>query len=82
MNEITYAPIRAEWAEQLTAIEHSIFSSIGTDDLLSYKDIIGYCEVFPEGGFVALDGEIPQLDSELGSYLILISTTLTTPLTT
>ncbi len=59
MNEITYAPIRVEWAEQLTAIEHSVFSSIGIDDLLSYKDIVGYCEVFPEGGFVALDGDTP-----------------------
>ena len=55
MNEITYAPIRVEWAEQLAEIEHTVFSSIGTEDLLSYEDIVGYCKVFPEGGFVALD---------------------------
>ena len=59
MNEITYAPIRVEWAKQLAEIEHTIFSSIGTEDLLSYEDIVGYCNVFPEGGFVALDGDKP-----------------------
>ena len=59
MNEITYAPIRVEWAEQLAEIEQTVFSSIGTEDLLSYEDIVGYCKVFPEGGFVALDGDKP-----------------------
>ncbi len=59
MAEVTYAPIEARWATELAAIERAAFPTVGTVDLLSAEDIEILCGVFPEGGFVALDGDKP-----------------------
>ncbi len=59
MPEITYAPIQERWAEELAAIERAAFPTAGTVDLLSVDDIRTLCGTFPEGGFVALDGDRP-----------------------
>jgi len=57
--EITYAPIDARWAEELAAIERAAFPTAGIEDLLEVPDILALCETFPDGGFVALDGDTP-----------------------
>jgi len=59
MPEITYAPIQERWAEELAAIERAAFPTAGMVDLLSVEDIRILCGIFPEGGFVALDGDRP-----------------------
>lgn len=59
MKDITYAPIEARWAAELAAIERAAFPTVGAVDLLSVEDIEILCGVFPEGGFVALDGDRP-----------------------
>ena len=55
MPEITYAPIQARWATELAAIERAAFPTAGIADLMVEADI----EKFPDGGFVALDGDTP-----------------------
>ena len=59
MTDLTYTNLHPKWAEQLTEIEHTVFASIDLEDLLSLRDMEAYCRVFPEGGFVALDGDTP-----------------------
>ncbi|MDP6481398.1 MAG: GNAT family N-acetyltransferase [Acidimicrobiales bacterium] len=59
MPDITYAPIEARWAAELAAIERSAFPTVGAVDLLTAEDIEILCGVFPDGGFVALDGDRP-----------------------
>ena len=59
MADLTYTNLHPKWAEQLTEIEHTVFASIDLEDLLSLRDMEAYCRVFPEGGFVALDGDTP-----------------------
>jgi len=57
--ELTYAPIQAKWAKELAAIERAAFPTAGIEDLLIEEDIVVLCDTFPEGGFVALDGDTP-----------------------
>ncbi|MCP3998414.1 MAG: GNAT family N-acetyltransferase [bacterium] len=59
MAEIRYAQIAPEHAEGLVGVEHASFPGLSGFDLLGEHDIHRYCEVFPEGGFVALDGGRP-----------------------
>ena len=59
MPEITYAPIEARWATELAAIERAAFPTAGIQDLLEVEDILALCKTFPDGGFVALDGDPP-----------------------
>ncbi len=59
MTEITYQQIDARWAAELAAIERAAFPTAGAVDLLTTEDIKILCGVFPEGGFVALDGDRP-----------------------
>ncbi len=59
MPELTYEHPRAEWVDKLEAIELACFPQADPADLLSAADLRRYCEVFPEGGYVALDGDEP-----------------------
>ena len=59
MVEITYAPLQARWATELAAIERAAFPTAGIAALMVEEDILALCENFPDGGFVALDGETP-----------------------
>jgi GNAT superfamily N-acetyltransferase len=59
MAEIRYAQIAAEHANGLVEVERASFPGLSGFDLLSEKVVHRYCEVFPEGGFVALDGDRP-----------------------
>jgi GNAT superfamily N-acetyltransferase len=44
-------------AEQCAALERAAFPTAHPSDLLGEEDILAYAEVFPEGFFVALDGD-------------------------
>ena len=59
MRELTYANIRAEWADALEHIEHSCFATTDRADLYHADELTSLALEFPEGGFVALDGERP-----------------------
>ncbi|MBT6065226.1 MAG: GNAT family N-acetyltransferase [Actinobacteria bacterium] len=59
MPNITYTPIEARWAAELAAIERAAFPTVGAVDLLTTEDIETLCGVFPDGGFVAFDGDKP-----------------------
>lgn len=56
---IGYARIDVRWADELEAIEYAAFSTINRDDLYGAADLIELTRVFPEGNFVALDGDKP-----------------------
>jgi hypothetical protein len=82
MPEITYATIQERWAEELAAIERAAFPTAGMVDLLSVEDIRILCGTFPEGGFVALDGDRPVGHGRGGSSSTSTSTSPTTAWTT
>jgi len=54
---ITYETIRAEWAEDLEALEHDVFSDIDAEDLYDAAELTNLANGFPEGNFVAFDGD-------------------------
>jgi len=54
---ITYKTICAEWAEELEALEHAVFSDIDTEDLYDATELTNLANGFPEGNFVAFDGD-------------------------
>jgi len=59
MTDIRYVQIAPEHAAGLIEIEHASFPGLSGFDLLQIADVERLCEVFPEGGFVALDGDRP-----------------------
>ncbi len=46
-------------ARELASIELACFPMANPDDLLSEEDILAYASTFPEGYFVAMDGDKP-----------------------
>ncbi|MGI9607409.1 MAG: GNAT family N-acetyltransferase [Acidimicrobiales bacterium] len=58
-DEITYARIEERWAPELEAIELSVFKTIDPSDLYHREELVKLARTFPEGNFVALDGERP-----------------------
>jgi GNAT superfamily N-acetyltransferase len=51
--------LEASMAPELEAIELACFPMANPDDLLSEEDIRAYARTFPEGYFVAMDGDKP-----------------------
>lgn len=59
MVELHYEQIRPEWADALEQIELACFPTVDPSDLYNANLLRDFCEVFPEGGIVALDGDQP-----------------------
>lgn len=59
MPEIRLVNLDASMADQLEQIELACFPMANPDDLLSADDIRAYAATFPQGYFVAMEGEIP-----------------------
>ncbi len=59
MSAITYRQLRPEWAPQLAAIELAAFPNVEPADLYDEAALRDVAERFPEGGFVAFDGDRP-----------------------
>lgn len=59
MSDLRYVTLEAGMAEELAAVELSCFPLADPAELLSAEDLRAYAEVFPEGVFVALDGDRP-----------------------
>ena len=59
MSEIRYTNAEARWTAQLAAIERSAFPAADISDLFVEEEVSRLCDVFPEGRFVAIDGEEP-----------------------
>ncbi len=55
--KIVYAGLEPKWVPGAKLVEHAAFETADPDDLLSEEDLYIYCEVFPDGAFVALDGD-------------------------
>lgn len=56
---IEYVTISSSQAEALRGIELVCFPNTDPDDLLSLEGVRQQSKIFPEGAFVALDGEVP-----------------------
>ncbi len=56
---IRYALIDAGWAQELEELEYAAFPTIDRVDLYSAADLVNLARVFPDGNFVALDGDRP-----------------------
>lgn len=54
---IRYVSLDPRYVPGAAVVEHTAFPTASPDDLLSESDLYAYCETFPEGAFVALDGE-------------------------
>ncbi len=65
---IRYVQIQPRHAAACAVIERRAFPGLSGYDLLNEEDIRFYCTVFPEGGFVALDGSEP-VGMGLGIFL-------------
>lgn len=59
LDEIRLVNLEASMADQLEQIELTCFPMANPDDLLSAEDIRAYARTFPEGYFVAMDGDRP-----------------------
>ncbi|HEY5891397.1 MAG TPA: GNAT family N-acetyltransferase [Acidimicrobiia bacterium] len=59
MPEIRLVNLDASIADQLERIELACFPMANPDDLLDADDIRAYAGIFPEGYFVAMDGDKP-----------------------
>lgn len=59
MGEIRYVNLTAELAPALHRLELTAFPQADPNGLLSEEDIRVFAEVFPEGYFIALDGDEP-----------------------
>ncbi len=57
MNELRYEHITVDRAEELAAIEHSVFTTIDSSDLYDADGIAKLAANFPEGNFMVLDGD-------------------------
>ena len=57
MSEITYVQIRPEHAPQLRELQLTCFPTVPPDDLFLEEELREMVEVFPEGTFVALEGD-------------------------
>jgi GNAT superfamily N-acetyltransferase len=57
MAELEYRMATLEYAEEMLALEYLCFPTIDRDDLISIAEIEMQFAVFPEGGFMVLDGE-------------------------
>ena len=57
MVEFEYRLASPEYAHRMLELEYVCFPTIGTEDLISIAEIEMQFSVFPEGGFIVLDGE-------------------------
>jgi ribosomal protein S18 acetylase RimI-like enzyme len=56
---VRYERLRAEWADELAALERATFTTTDPDDLYDADELRALATEFPEGCFVALDAERP-----------------------
>ena len=59
LQELSAAALGMDLNPLRAAIERAAFPTAGIQDLLEEADLLALCETFPEGGFVALDGDTP-----------------------
>ncbi|KAA3635790.1 MAG: GNAT family N-acetyltransferase [Armatimonadetes bacterium] len=57
MSEIEYRVAEGAYADAMVELEHLCFPNLGGDDLLTVEGILLQEAVFPEGAFIALDGD-------------------------
>jgi ribosomal protein S18 acetylase RimI-like enzyme len=57
MGELVYTTLRPDLVARCAALELATFPHADPDELLTEDDIGAYCETFPDGFFVVLDGD-------------------------
>lgn len=57
IDDLAVVQVAPEYAEALAELERICFPTALADELLSPEGVRKQCEMFPEGGFVILDGE-------------------------
>lgn len=57
MGEIEYRVAEGAYAEAMVELEHLCFPTLGDEDLLTVEGILLQEEMFPEGAYMALDGD-------------------------
>ncbi len=57
MSEISYRNLTPDLAPQMARLELECFPHADPSDLLGEREFLAYAEVFPDGVFVALDGD-------------------------
>ncbi len=57
--QIRYCHLESRWADALEALELRAFPNVDPCDLYSAPELRDLAEAFPEGNFVALDGDQP-----------------------
>ncbi|MCB0018972.1 MAG: hypothetical protein KDE09_14370 [Anaerolineales bacterium] len=57
MSEITYVNIRKEHAKQLRQLQLICFPTVPPEDLFLEEELTEMVDIFPDGVFVALDGD-------------------------
>ena len=58
MGDLRFVNLTKDLAPQCAALELVAFPHANPDDLLNQADIEAYADIFPEGFFVCLDGEV------------------------
>ena len=56
-NDLVYTNATPERAADIVALEHLALSNLADHDLLTERGVILQTELFPEGGFMVLDGD-------------------------
>ena len=56
-SRITIVPTQTEHAEQLEALQYIVFPTLAEEEILHANQYRKHIEIFPEGQFVALDGD-------------------------
>jgi GNAT superfamily N-acetyltransferase len=57
MSELRYERITVDRADELAAIEHTVFTTIDAEDLYDADGVAKLAANFPEGNFMVLDGD-------------------------
>lgn len=59
LSALRYEPLRREWAEELATLERTTFATVDPGDLYDADELRALAAEFPEGCYVALDGDRP-----------------------
>ncbi len=57
LRELRYENIRAEWADEMQALEIATFPTIARRHLYARNELVFLAEKFPDGGFATFDGD-------------------------
>jgi GNAT superfamily N-acetyltransferase len=57
MDDIRIVNVEPKFATDLTQLQRDCFPTLGEDELMTEDHFLSHCRIFPEGEFIALDGD-------------------------